>query len=313
MNSVTKDLLEGKKYPTDLLAVILWTIIAVAGVIILPDGNIVRIILGIPLLLFIPGYCIVSALWPEEYKEKENDNQKGINPLERVVISFGLSLAIVSFLGLALNYTAAGITMTSSLVGNIIVVMISCFIAYYRRSKLQLDERFSINMHMKKLAFPADRTERVFVCAIGVALVLSCFALGYVLLTPNTDEIYTEFYLLDANGSTANYPENVTVNGTGTVIVGIVCHENREVTYTIVAGLDTSANTTDVNDWSQTFNLTNNNNYSRAISLSNGETFEDTFNFNITYIGNYKVVWRLLINGESTPYETYLWVRAISG
>ena len=47
-------------------------------------------------MLFLPGYALIATLFPRK------DDLDGI---ERIALSFGLSIAITPLLGLALNYT----------------------------------------------------------------------------------------------------------------------------------------------------------------------------------------------------------------
>ena len=63
----------------------------------------VRYVLGGIFILFLPGAMLIAALYP---KEGELDG------LERLALSIGLSLAIVPLVGLILNYTPWGITLT---------------------------------------------------------------------------------------------------------------------------------------------------------------------------------------------------------
>lgn len=306
VNVVAKDLLEGKKYPTDLLVVILWAIIAAIGSLALPDGNIARIILGIPLLLFIPGYCLVSALWPEGYKEMENGEHKGINALERVAISFGLSLAVVSLVGLGLNFTPFEITLHSVIVSNFGINLFFTIFAWYRRNLLDELERFHVDFTISRQAFPKEPKERIMTVIIAISLILSVIMLAYVLLTPSPGENFTEFYILDDNGTTNNYPVNIIRNETTTVIVGIVCHENRLLNYTLVAGFE-NTNEPEYNaDWNQPLNLTNGVGYARNITLNNGDVFEEPFNFYINNTGSYRIIWQLYIDNVLSDYKLSL-------
>jgi uncharacterized membrane protein len=85
-----------KHFPTDLALVILLTLLCIPFVLIPPfNGTPVRIILGLPLVLFLPGYALIATLFLRK------DNLDGI---ERIALSFGLSIAITPLLGLALNY-----------------------------------------------------------------------------------------------------------------------------------------------------------------------------------------------------------------
>ena len=62
----------------------------------------IRYILGAIFVLFLPGYSLIKALFPE----KELDN------IERTALSMGMSLALVPITGLILNYTPWGIRTT---------------------------------------------------------------------------------------------------------------------------------------------------------------------------------------------------------
>ena len=63
--------------------------------------DVLRIVLGLPLVLFFPGYTLLLALFPRK------DRLGGV---ERLVLSIGLSIVITAFLGLIINFTAWGIT-----------------------------------------------------------------------------------------------------------------------------------------------------------------------------------------------------------
>jgi len=59
-------------------------------------------VFGTIYVLFLPGYVLVEALYPEE---------RELKPLERLALSIGLSLAVVPLIGLILNYTPWGIRL----------------------------------------------------------------------------------------------------------------------------------------------------------------------------------------------------------
>ena len=83
-------------------------VIALVAIIILFPSNILRIILGLPFLLFFPGYTLVAALFTKK---------EGMGSIERVALSFGLSIAVVPLIGLILNYTPWGIRTEPVLYG----------------------------------------------------------------------------------------------------------------------------------------------------------------------------------------------------
>jgi hypothetical protein len=67
----------------------------------------VRYVLGGVFILFLPGFMLISALYPRSGE---------LDGLERLALSIGLSLAIVPLDGLMLNYTPWGITLAPIMV-----------------------------------------------------------------------------------------------------------------------------------------------------------------------------------------------------
>ncbi len=61
-----------------------------------------RYIVGALSVLYLPGAALIEALYPKE---------EDLQPLERLALSIGLSLALVPLVGLVLNYTPWGIRL----------------------------------------------------------------------------------------------------------------------------------------------------------------------------------------------------------
>jgi len=118
-----------KDFDLDLALVILFTILCIPFVLIPPLNEIspVRIILGLPLVLFLPGYALIAALFP-----RKDD----FDAIERVALSFGLSIAITPLLGLALNYTPFGIRLAPVLIVLSVFTISLAICAYVRRSRI---------------------------------------------------------------------------------------------------------------------------------------------------------------------------------
>ena len=313
---------EGKTHPADLILVFILSIVSLIAVIALPDGNIVRIILGIPLMIFFPGYVLVSALWPKsgglqddlsEGARRESDTRiVRLSVLERVALSFGLSLALLAFAGLALNYTPIGITFGSTVGVLAALIFVLGGLAYYRRMHVPVGERFAINFYVGAPKMPSGASERFLAAAVVACVVISGCAIGYLLLTPSEPGKYTELYILDGNRTTKDYPVNLTVNQAATVYIGLTNHEYSSVTYTILAGLDGSNITEFSNDWGGTFNVTNGTRIGRAVTLDNGEKMEAPFAFRCGVPGQYKLTWQLFVNEAATEYEVHLWVNVVA-
>jgi hypothetical protein len=70
----------------------------------------VRIVLGFIFLLFLPGYAFIKLLFPTTVPFKTSS--KNIDTIERLALSLCMSLALVTIVGLILNYTPWGIRLT---------------------------------------------------------------------------------------------------------------------------------------------------------------------------------------------------------
>ena len=113
----------------------LLTLLCIPFVLIPPLNEIsaIRIILGLPLVLFLPGYSLIAALFP-----RKDD----LDAIERIALSFGLSIAIVPLLGLALNYTPFGIRLSPILIVLSVFTISLAIGAYVRRCRIPEEDRF---------------------------------------------------------------------------------------------------------------------------------------------------------------------------
>jgi len=214
-----------EKYPIDILLCLAWSIIILPIATLNMEGT-VRIILGLPFILFIPGYILIFALFPIRKTDK------GIDTIERIALSFGLSIAIVPLIGLGLNYTPWGIRLQPILLSLFIFIMGVGSIAVYRWTKINTSERFTIAINIS-LPKADHRIDKALTLLLGAAIIIAVVSLIYVIVVPKTGEKFTEFYLLNTNRQADDYPTNLTVGKEASVIVGIANHEYRPITYTV--------------------------------------------------------------------------------
>jgi uncharacterized membrane protein len=229
--------MQKKNYlPIDLLIILLWNILT-AIFIITPflSETIFRTILGIPMVLFIPGYALIASLFP----------RKGdLDGIERIALSFGLSIAVVPLLGLILNFTPFGIRLVPVLVTLCLFTTILIFTAAYRRDKLPPDEKFTVPFHRvyeiieEELNTPKSRTDRILTGILIFSIALAIGMLYFVITTPKIGERFTEFYILGPEGKAENYPTILRNNSPAVVLVGVVNHEYVTINYTVRIALD---------------------------------------------------------------------------
>jgi uncharacterized membrane protein len=80
--------------------------------------------------------------------------------------------------------------------------------------------------------------DKVLSFILIAALLGALGMLGYIIAVPKILEEFTEFYLLGLEGKAADYPQRVAVGEEAKVIVGIVNHEGKEVSYRLEVRID---------------------------------------------------------------------------
>jgi uncharacterized membrane protein len=295
--------MELKHFPKDLdlALVILFTLLCIPFVLIPPLNEIspIRIILGLPLVLFLPGYSLIATLFP-----RKDD----LDAIERIALSFGLSIAITPLLGLALNYTAFGIRLAPILIVLSVFTISLAIGAHVRRSMIPEADRFVVEFgaffnSMKESFMTKDtKIDRILSVVLIISIVLAISITAYVIITPKEGEKFTEFYVLGPGGMAEEYPTNLTVGEEGELIIGVVNHEYAAVTYQLELKLNGK-----VID-------------QKSIVLTHNETWENPFTFKPKKAGEdqklefllYKNPFNKSVYGEEDEEEKYralhLWV-----
>lgn len=206
-----------------LIAIIVLTLILFPLVAF--TSGALRIFFGLCLVLFFPGYTLLSVLFP-----KKGD----LGGIERVALSFGLSIAVVPLIGLILNYTPWGIRLYPILITITIFVLTCSAVAWQRQRSLPIEERFGIAPRFKLLHW-GNMTNLDKALSIGliVAIVAALGCLSYVIASPMRGERFTEFYILGPEGKAVNYPGELAVGEEARLILGIVSHEYQPTSYRV--------------------------------------------------------------------------------
>ncbi|MDS0295324.1 DUF1616 domain-containing protein [Halogeometricum luteum] len=322
--------------PADLVAILtltLLTLIAVSLPVLRETP--LRVVVGLPFLLFVPGYAIISALFPERAKTDANlmvkddsgatDTVSGIDGIERVALSFGTSIAVVPLVGFALNFTPFGIRLAPIMVSLTAIVVFACVIAASRRWDLPEDERFRVPYQTwyantkAELFSPETRTDAALNVVLIASLLLAVGAVGYAVAVPSQGEQFSELYLLTENESGGyvadDYPTNFTAGEPQSLIVGIGNQENEPVQYSVVTEIqrvEVSNNSTTVleREQLQTF----------SPRLQHNETWQQQHQVAPTMTGeNLRLIYYLYKGDapatpseESAYREVHLWVNVSS-
>jgi uncharacterized membrane protein len=222
---------ETKFFP-DLMVVLAWLTLAIVCIYFpLLNESPFRIVFTLPVVLFIPGYALIAALFP---------GSDEIDLIERIALSFGLSIAIVPLTGLALNYTPWGIRLDPIVISLTILTVALILIAQYRRALLLPDTRYrfpaqEIAQGMRDEFFPTDgsRTDRILSIVLLISIIAAVGTTIFVIAVPKEGEKFTEFYILGEKKMAADYPDRVEIGQQYPMYVGIGNHEYRNISYTV--------------------------------------------------------------------------------
>lgn len=251
----------GLRAITDLLFVLLFT--AVAAVVVGTDvlSGPVRALAGLSFVLFLPGYALVAAFYPEAVGEKGYgyNATRALSLLERAVFAVILSIASVALLALAVDYTPYDVARLPVLVAVVGWTVLFTLVAAIRRLRLPADQRFVLGVgdwlltdrrflrkHPSSLRssppFEPDSEEEVLLNVLVVVGVLVLAAsVGFAAVADPADESFTELYLLSENDDGEMVAEGfeTTFDGDESIplVVAIGNHEGDAVEYTGVVML----------------------------------------------------------------------------
>ena len=204
-------------------------VILLIVLIIFSPSNILRLILGMPFVLFFPGYALMAALFPK--KER-------MGSVERLTLSLAMSLVTVSLIGLSFNPTQWGIRLEPVLYSVAFFICITSVIAWFRRSRLVKEERFSVELQLRIPGWSGAFLDKALFVILVLAILGSLGVIWYVAATPTAEDKFTSFYLLEPEGQAVDYPSYLTVGEEGKVLLGITNHEYEEMVYRVVVRID---------------------------------------------------------------------------
>jgi len=269
------------KMENDLLLINVLGVLLVLAIVLFPE-SFVRTVIGLPFLLFFPGYALICALFPKK---------KDLDEIERVALSIGLSITVVPLIGLVLSYTPFGIRLYPILVSMFFFTFLLSLATSYRRKSVSLKDRFAPSLSVPRLG-KLNRADKVLSVGLIAGVVISGGLITTFANTPK--ERFTEFYVLGPGGKVEGYPTNLTLGGEGKVILGVINHEYEEVNYSIVVKLD--------NETIATMD---------SIKLKHEEKWEQNVTFTPDKTGEkMKLGFLLYRDGIGESYrELHLWIR----
>ena len=267
----------------DLILVVACVIGLTIVILEFPFVQPARVALGLPFILFFPGYTLIAALFPRKHD---------LSAVERIGLSLGLSIAVVPLIALALNYSPWGIRLHPILAFVTLFIVLAAAVALFRRRLLPPDEAsvITVRVHWLRQARMADAL--LALALLGVAAALGA-AGHFVTSARGGADGFTEFYLLGPDGMAESHPRLVKAGERTTLTLGVVNHEGSDADYRVevrVAGDHTS--------------------HIDGLLLTDSQRWENTISLIPTRAGDDQRVEALLYKGGGAePYRTlHFWL-----
>ena len=175
----------------DLVVVAAIAVIGATVVLTSFGGGVLRVAVGLPLALMLPGYALTAALFPGA----------SVGLPERVTLTLGVSLATLVVVGVALNATPQGLTPVSWSLVLAAVTLAAALIAVRRRKRGTMPLRFSL------LSISPETFSAFGLAALLVAAALVIAHAGA--LAPQGAG-FTQLWMLPGTASAANVRIGVT-------------------------------------------------------------------------------------------------------
>jgi uncharacterized membrane protein len=251
-------------YYLDLLIAVLLGVASFVFVLISPfNETYLRIVFSLPIMLFVPGYMFISALFPKRVE---------LSYIERFTLAVGFSIAISVFDGFLLSVSPWLYRPAPTVISLLGFSVLFGMLAFLLRRRLSEEERFylpleSIKNFLQEYVGEIRRGKEIgglfhaIKVALGlevvgevedaqafevskiliIAMILSILvASGMLIYAKTTREVetFTALYVLGEGGKAENYPTEITLGEPLSILVGVENFEHATVNYTLNVQLD---------------------------------------------------------------------------
>lgn len=242
-----------RRLPVDLLAIVAFVLLADAVVSLAGALPFLRVVVGFPILFFVPGYVLLAALFPGEAPagtpsvRDQVAADGGIALSTRLALSFGLSVALLPVFAVGLAFSPAGFG-TESLLGLLTAfVVLGAAIGAVRRLRLPPEARFQVPARRRLSDFvgfvagPGSPLRVGLNLLLVASILVAASGFAYAVFVPPADPEYADFMLLTESGDgeyvSSGYPTEFTRGEAQEVVVGIANHREERTRYSVVVEL----------------------------------------------------------------------------
>jgi uncharacterized membrane protein len=265
-----------------VLPLLFWLVIELT---LLPPS--IRLLLGSGFVLVLPGYIASLALFPARVD---------LDPGERATLSLMFSVVIVSMLLFMLNYTYWGIGLDSIFLTTAGFNLITGIVAWIRRGRLTLAERFVSRFHLECFRWTeikgVNKSEKCLYLLVACSMLIAAGTIICLAVKPRVGERFTEFYVIGPSSEIGEYPRDVIANEPIILVVAVSNQEHVDVQYRVEIERDIGTELL------------------ASPFLRHGETWEQHCVFTLTHAGRDRQIRLLLYKGnDEQPYRSlHLWI-----
>ncbi len=230
--SVTKSVSDVSAPTFDLMLVLIFLLLGILFVLVPPFNQTpLRIVFALPILLFLPGYALIAAMFPRNTE---------LSAIERFTLSIGLSIAIFVFDGFAISVTVWRFRPTPIIISLSLITFTLVLITVFVRLRIPDDELFYFDLtsvsefrdSIRKSDEKPSDIEKALIIALVGSIIIASGMLIYAKVTFE-EEQFTVLYILGEGGKAENYTTELYLLEPSSIIVGVENYEHAPVDYTL--------------------------------------------------------------------------------
>lgn len=260
-----RDVSSGPLAAIPLDIVVLLVFLAVAVPFVLGVGSVpapVQVLLGLPLVMFLPGYALTTALFPKRARGGfESDisalgsdaiphrirslSQRGLTGIERASLGFAVSIVLVPLYGFVIDFTPLDYSTETVVAILVVVTAVASIAAFARHREHAPVDTTGYTVAGALVAFRRSlrrpKVDATLTVVVVVCLLFAGVSGAFALTSPLDRNSFTGFYLVTQNDEgeyvEGGYPTSFTVGEPSSLYVGIENQERQPMTYSVVVQL----------------------------------------------------------------------------
>ncbi|MDD1767523.1 MAG: DUF1616 domain-containing protein [Methanomassiliicoccales archaeon] len=307
----------GPGRPFDLMAICLVVVISVILSQLGIDSPLLWV-LAFFSVYFAPGYAVMSLVFPgnrvlllDSLLIKRRTVTRQVTAIERIALSFILSITVIAIAGVILMRSLLDLTPTGVGIEIMAITLGVSILAFYARTRLPSSSQLEYSIVIGSSGGRLSAAEKLIASVIVAGVVVAGIAVFMGLEGLDGGEPYTEFYITGPGGDIARLPSVLNVGEDGTVLINIVNHEGSSVTYNLTLGLTNDSSFSELNplSWDSSTSISPEAGHYALVGVQDDGAEELNLTFSVSSPGEFRLYLQLK-NGDSTK-ELWTWLEIV--